>query len=70
MLSHQLEEERKGNRKTREQMAQLSGALNAQEQTVVKLISEIARKDSELLAVKQQINKLSAYISRRVGEGV
>ncbi|KAK8831772.1 hypothetical protein WA577_001831, partial [Blastocystis sp. JDR] len=68
VLSHQLEEERKGERKTREQLAELAEELTTHEETIESLRSEIARKDSELLAGKQQINKLSAFISRRVGE--
>lgn len=67
VLSHQLEEERKGERKTREQLAELAEELTTHEETIESLRSEIAKKDSELLAGKQQINKLSAFISRRVG---
>ena len=48
VLSHQLEEERKGERKTREQLAELA----------------------EELTTHEEINKLSAFISRRVGEGL
>ncbi|KAM7454981.1 hypothetical protein BLSTO_04261 [Blastocystis sp. subtype 1] len=70
VLSHQLEEERKGERKTREQLAELAEELTTHEETIESLRSEIAKKDSELLAGKQQINKLSAFISRRVGEGL
>lgn len=70
MLSHQLEEERKGERKTREQLAELAEELATRDEAIESLRSEITKKDSELLAGKQQINKLSAFISRRVGEGL
>ena len=65
VLSHQLEEERKSNRKARDQMRSLTDTISNQDQVIDKLRSEVAQRDSELLAGKQQINKLFEIIADR-----
>lgn len=69
VLSHQLEEERKGNRKVRDQMNQLNDIISNQNDTIDQLRSDITKKDSELLAGKQQINKLTTILTQKFTEG-
>lgn len=69
VLSHQLEEERKGNRKVRDQVNQLNDIISNQNDTIDQLRSDITKKDSELLAGKQQINKLTTILTQKFTEG-
>ena len=68
VLSHQLEEERKGNRKVREQINQLNDIITTQNDSIDQLLSSLVQKDSELLAGKQQINQLTTILTKRFNE--
>lgn len=68
VLSHQLEEERKGNRKVREQISQLNDIITTQNDSIDQLRSSLVQKDSELLAGKQQINQLTTILTKRFNE--
>lgn len=68
VLSHQLEEERKGNRKVREQINQLNDIITTQNDSIDQLRSSLVQKDSELLAGKQQINQLTTILTKRFNE--
>lgn len=68
VLSHQLEEERKGNRKVREQINQLNDIISTQNDSIDQLRSSLVQKDSELLAGKQQINQLTTILTKRFTE--
>ena len=65
VLSQQLEEERKNNRKTRDQLGQMSDLMTQQDRVIEKLRSDVASRESEILAGKQQINMLSMIISQK-----
>ena len=65
VLSLQLEEERKNNRKTRDQLGQLSDLMTQQDRVIEKLRSDVASRESEIMAGKQQINMLSMIISQK-----
>ena len=68
VLSHQLEEERKGNRTVREQINQLNDIITTQNDSIDQLLSSLVQKDSELLAGKQQINQLTTILTKRFNE--
>ena len=68
VLSHQLEEERKGNRKVREQINQLNDTITTQNDSIDQLRSSLVQKDSELLAGKQQINQLTTILTKKFTE--
>lgn len=68
VLSHQLEEERKGNRKVREQINQLNDIISTQNDSIDQLRSSLVQKDSELLAGKQQINQLTTILTKKFTE--
>lgn len=68
VLSHQLEEERKGNRKVREQINQLNDIITTQNDSIDQLRSSLVQKDSELLAGKQQINQLTTILTKKFTE--
>lgn len=69
VLAHQLEEERKSNRKSRDQMNQLNAIISSQNNTMEQLQTEITKRESELLAGKQQINKLTTILTKKLLEG-
>ena len=66
VLSHQLEEERKTNRKVRDQVSQLNNIISSQNGTIEQLQTDISKKESELLAGKQQINQLTTILTRNI----
>ena len=68
VLSHQLEKERKGNRKVREQINQLNDIITTQNDSIDQLRSSLVQKDSELLAGKQQINQLTTILTKKFTE--
>lgn len=70
VLSHQLEEERKNNRKTRDRLTQLTETMGQQEDIIEHLKSEVTSREGEILAGKQQINKLSMLLSQRKSDMV
>lgn len=65
VLSNQLEDERKGTRKNRDRLTQLTEAVSQQEDIIDYLKSEITSREGEIMAGKQQINKLSMLLSQR-----
>lgn len=65
-LIHQLEEERKSNRKMRETVAQLNEIFESQDRQIEILRSDVTLRDSELLAGKEQIRKLSVLLSQKM----
>lgn len=69
-MSHQLEEERKNNRKTRDRLTQLTETMGQQEDIIEHLKSEVTSREGEILAGKQQINKLSMLLSQRKSDMV
>ena len=68
VLSHQLEEERKGDRKVREQINQLNDIITTQNDSSDQLRYSLVQKDSELLAGKQQINQLTTILTKKFTE--
>lgn len=65
-LIHQLEEERKSNKKMRETVAQLNEIFESQDRQIEILRSDVTLRDSELLAGKEQIRKLSVLLSQKM----
>ena len=65
-LIHQLEEERKSNKKMRETVAQLNEIFERQDRQIEILRSDVTLRDSELLAGKEQIRKLSVLLSQKM----
>ena len=65
-LIHQLEEERKSNKKMRETVAQLNEIFESQDRQIEILRSDVTLRDSELLAGKEQIRKLSLLLSQKM----
>ena len=70
VLSNQLEDERKSTRKNRDRLTQLTEAMSQQEDVIEHLKSEITSREGEILAGKQQINKLSMLLSQRKSDMV
>lgn len=50
-------------------MNQLNDIISNQNDTIDQLRSDITKKDSELLAGKQQINKLTTILTQKFTEG-
>ena len=65
-MIHQLEEERKSNKKMRETVAQLNEIFESQDRQIEILRSDVTLRDSELLAGKEQIRKLSVLLSQKM----
>ena len=65
VLSNQLEDERKSTRKNRDRLTQLTETMSQQSDVIEHLKSEITSREGEILAGKQQINKLSMLLSQR-----
>ena len=65
-LSTELEQERAVSRKLRETVNQLNETINKQEQMMDALRGEVAAKDSELLAGRQQVTKLSRILAKKL----
>ena len=65
-LMHQLEEERKSNKKMRETVAQLNEIFESQDRQIEILRSDVTLRDSELIAGKEQIKKLSILLSQKM----
>lgn len=63
---HQLEEERKSNKKMRETVAQLNEIFESQDRQIEILRSDVTLRDSELMAGKEQIKKLSILLSQKM----
>ena len=65
VLSNQLEDERQSTRKNRDRLTQLTETMSQQADVIEHLKSEITSREGEILAGKQQINKLSMLLSQR-----
>ena len=63
---HQLEEEQKRNKKMRETVAQLNEIFESQDRQIEILRSDVTLRDSELMAGKEQIKKLSILLSQKM----
>ena len=63
VLSNQ--DERKSTRKNRDRLTQLTETMSQQADVIEHLKSEITSREGEILAGKQQINKLSMLLSQR-----
>ncbi|KAK8802064.1 hypothetical protein WA158_006459 [Blastocystis sp. Blastoise] len=65
-LSAELEQERASGRKLRDTVNKLNDTINHKDQMIDVLHGEVAAKDGELLAGRQQVTKLSRILARKI----